>query len=198
MRVTTSRYYTPSGRSIQKPYVGGTYKNMLVQEEEGDNLLHQNDTKDTSRPEFKTMGGRTVYGGGGITPDYIEKLDTLTNYSIQLRRLNLFLEFTNNYFENNKDKIKSTYSDYQKFNDKFAINDQILGDFKSLASSKGVSFNEDEWDRDIDFIKTSIKSIIARDIWGNNGSMDVWLSTDRQFIKAMDLFPEAEKLAQLR
>ena len=71
-------------------------------------------------------------------------------------------------------------------------------DFKNLASSKGIVFNEDEWNRDLDFITTSIKSILARDLWGNNGSMAVWLSTDKQFAKAMELFPEAEKLAHLR
>ena len=74
----------------------------------------------------------------------------------------------------------------------------MLNDFKNLATSKGIAFNQDEWDRDVDFIKTSIKSIIARDIWGNNGSMAVWLTDDRQFQKALELFPEAEKLAQLR
>ncbi len=198
MRVTTSRYYTPTGRSIQKPYEGGTYKNMLRNEDEGDNLMHQHDEKDTVRPEFKTPGGRTVLGGGGITPDYIIKLDTLTDYSVSLRRLNLFFEYTTDYFENNRDKIKSNYSDYLKFNEKFQVTDGMLNDFKNLATSKGIAFNQDEWDRDVDFIKTSIKSIIARDIWGNNGSMAVWLTDDRQFQKALELFPEAEKLAQLR
>src|SRR4030095_2920915 len=60
MRVTTSRYYTPSGRSIQKPYEGGEYKKMLKEDVEGDNLFHNNDIKDSTRPEFKTMGGRIV------------------------------------------------------------------------------------------------------------------------------------------
>jgi carboxyl-terminal processing protease len=91
MRVTTSRYYTPSGRLIQKPYEGGEYKKMLLNIEDGDNLFHDKDTKDTTRPEFKTMGGRTVFGGGGVTPDFVVRLDTLTEYSVQLRRVNLFL-----------------------------------------------------------------------------------------------------------
>ncbi|MCC7158612.1 MAG: S41 family peptidase [Ignavibacteria bacterium] len=198
MRVTTSRYYTPSGRLIQKPYEGGEYKKMLLNQDEGDNLYHNNDTKDTSRPEFKTMGGRTVYGGGGVTPDFIVKLDTLTNYSVQLRRLNLFLEYANSYFDNNRENIKSTYSDYIKFRDNFQVSPAMLEDFKSLAASKNVQFNEDEWNRDADFISMSIKSIIARDLWGNNGSMAVFLATDRQMEKALRLFPEAEKLAQLR
>ncbi len=199
IRVTTSRYFTPSGRLIQKPYEGGEYKSMLkTPNEEGDNLNHQNDIKDTTRPEFKTMGGRTVYGGGGITPDFIVKLDTLTDYSVQLRRLNLFLEYASSYIEANRDKIKSNYSDYLKFRDNFKVSDNMLNDFKNLASSKNVAFNEEQWNRDADFIKTSLKSIIARDIWGNNGSMAVWLADDKQFQKAVELFPEAEKLAQLR
>ena len=198
IRVTTSRYYTPSGRLIQKPYVGGEYKKMLTDEQEGDNLLHEHDIKDTTRPEFKTMGGRTVYGGGGITPDYIIKLDTLTDYSVQLRRLNIFLEYTNNYFEANKDKIKAEYPDYIKFRDNFVISDDMLRDFQSLASSKGIAQNTEQWDRDLGFIKTSIKTILARSVWGNNGSMAVWLADDRQFTKTMELFPEAEKLAHLQ
>ncbi|MCI0715291.1 MAG: S41 family peptidase [Chlorobi bacterium] len=198
MRVTTSRYYTPSGRLIQKPYDGGEYKKMLLNPDEGENIFHDKESKDTTRPEFKTMGGRTVYGGGGITPDFIMKLDTLTEYSVQLRRLNLFLEYSNAYYDANKENLKSSYSDYINFRDNFHVSQNMLDDFKSLASVKGVAFNDEHWSRDIDFIKTSIKSILARDIWGNNGSMAVWLATDRQFEKAMQLFPEAEKLAQLR
>jgi carboxyl-terminal processing protease len=198
MRVTTSRYYTPTGRLIQKPYEGGEYKKMLLNIEEGDNLFHDKDTKDTTRPEYKTMGGRTVYGGGGITPDFVVALDTLTEYSVQLRRINLFLEYANSYFDANRENIKSNYSDYLKFRDNFQVTDAMLNDFKSMAAGKGITFNEEQWNRDLNFIKTSIKSIIARDIWGNNGSMAVFLATDEQFLKAMTLFPEAEKLAQLR
>lgn len=198
MRVTTSRYYTPSGRLIQKPYEGGEYKKMLLNIDEGDNLFHDKDTKDTTRPEVKTMGGRTVYGGGGITPDFVVALDTLTEYSVQLRRINLFLEYANSYFDMNRENIKSSYSDYLKFRDNFDVSDRMLEDFKSMAAAKGIVFNEEMWNRDLGFIKTSIKSIIARDIWGNNGSMAVFLATDDQFQKAITLFPEAEKLAQLR
>jgi len=198
MRVTTSRYYTPSGRLIQKPYDGGEYRKMLLNEEEGDNLFHKKENHDTTRPEYKTMGGRTVYGGGGITPDFIVNLDTLTPYSVQLRRLNLFLEYTNAYYDSNKDNLKAAYSDYIKFRDNFTVTENMLDDLKKLTSSKGIEFSAEQWSRDLEFIKTSIKSILARDIWGNNGSMAVWIATDRQFQKAVELFPEAERLAHLR
>lgn len=198
MRVTTSRYYTPMGRLIQKPYEGGEYKKMLVRLEDGDNLFHDKDTKDTTRPEFKTNSGRTVYGGGGISPDFVVRMDTLTEYSVQLRRLNLFLEYANDYYDSNRENLKSSYSDYLKFRDNFDVSESMLNDFKSLAGQKGVVFNDEQWNRDLGFIKTSIKSIIARDIWGNNGSMAVFLATDEQFQRAMQLFPEAEKLAHLK
>ncbi len=197
MRVTTSRYFTPSGRTIQKPYSGNEYKKMLKVEEEGENLNHEMESKDTVRPEFKTKGGRIVYGGGGITPDFIVRLEKLTDYSVQLRRLNLFLQYANSYYDANKETIKAGYSDYIKFRDNFSISESMLQDFRGLAESKGVAFNEVQWDTDKDFIVASIKSIIARDIWGNNGSAAVFLATDKQFLKAMELFPEAEKLAQL-
>jgi carboxyl-terminal processing protease len=198
IRVTTARYYTPSGRLIQKPYVGSQYKTFVDTEQEGNNLMHTHDVNDTTRPKYKTMGGRTVYGGGGITPDYIEKMDTLTPYSVQLRRLNIFLEYTNNYFETNKNRIKSEYTDYIKFRDKFNVTENMLSDLKNLASQKGIIFNQGQWDTDLGYIQTMIKSIIARDIWGNNGSWAVFLADDRQFNKALELFPEAEKLAHLR
>jgi carboxyl-terminal processing protease len=199
MRVTTSKYYTPSGRLIQKPYDGANYKKMLNDdEEEGDNLNHDLDSKDTTKPEHKTMGGRIVYGGGGITPDFIIKMDTLTDYSVQLRRVNLFLEYTNKYYDVHKDRLKSSYSDYIQFRDNFDVSEDMLSEFQALASSKNVAFNSEQWERDRDFIKTSIKSILARDIWGNNGSMAVFLAFDKQFKQAMLLFPEAEKLAHLK
>jgi len=197
MRVTTSRYYTPSGRTIQKPYEGAEYKKMLNNNEEGENINHEKD-KDTTKPEFKTKGGRTVFGGGGITPDFIIKLENLTEYSVSLRRLNLFLQFANSFFETNKDNIKSSYSDYLKFRDNFDVTESMLQSFKDLAESKGIAFNDEQWNKDKDFIIASIKSIIARDLWGNNGSAAVFLATDKQFQKAMELFPEAEKLAHLK
>lgn len=194
IRVTTSRYYTPSGRLIQKPYEGGKYVHSDLPEE-----LRKEEKKDTGKAEFKTMGGRTVYGGGGITPDYVIKLDTLSEYSVQLRRINIFLEYGNSYVDRNKEALKSQYSsDYMKFSREFKVTDDILEELKNLASSKGVTFNEEQYQRDLDFIKTSIASIIARDLWGNNGSMAVWLASDKQFQKAVELIPEAEKLAHLR
>lgn len=197
-RVTTARYYTPTGRLIQKPYEGSKYMNNLSTEIEGFNLEHKNDTQDTARPQFKTPGGRTVYGGGGITPDFVIKLDTLTNYSVQLRRLNLFYIFSERYMANNRNSIEEIYKTPGEFRDRFVVNDNMLSELKNMAFEKDVVFNEDEFNKDLDFIKTSIKFQIARDIWGNNGSYMVWVNNDEQVLKAVTLFDDAIKLAKLK
>ncbi len=197
-RVTTARYYTPSGRLIQKHYEGGKYDAQEVTEVEGENLEHKNDGQDSARPEYKTFGGRTVYGGGGITPDYIIKLDTLTNYSVQLRRLNLFYIVSERYMANNRSSIESQYKNPNEFRDGFFVDESVLTDLKNSASEKGVALNQEEYEKDLDFIKTSIKFQIARDIWGNDGGYAVFVNNDEQFLRAISLFDDAIKLAKLK
>lgn len=197
-RVTTARYYTPSGRLIQKPYDGGKYKHTLrLDTLEGENLNHEKDTQDTTRPEYKTLKGRTVFGGGGITPDYFVKLDTLTSYTVQLRRLNLFYEYVENYLIANRKSIEANYKTYNDFRDKYIVDEKMLNDLKDLARKKKVEFDSYAYNRDLDFIKISIKSQIARDIWGNEGNYAVFISNDEQVQKAIGLFFEAIKLMRM-
>jgi carboxyl-terminal processing protease len=197
-RVTTARYYTPSGRLIQKPYEGGKYKHsMRLDTLEGENIYHDRDTKDTTRPEYKTAKGRTVFGGGGITPDYFVKTDTLTTYTVQLRRLNLFYEYCENYLVANRKNIESNYKNYNEFRDNFVVSEKMLNDLKELAGKKKVEFDVTAFNRDLDFIKISIKSQIARDLWGNEGNFAVFISNDEQVQKALSLFNEAIKLMKL-
>ncbi|MDD5360878.1 MAG: S41 family peptidase [Ignavibacteria bacterium] len=196
-RVTTARYYTPSGRTIQKPYEGGKYKDpMRLDTLEGDNFSHDKDTKDTSRPIFKTFGGRTVYGGGGISPDYYEKLDTLTRYTVQLRRLNLMYEFTEKYMLKNRKSIESKYSSYIDFNKGFSVSQDMLDELVKMADSKKVDFDRTAFDRDKEFLRTSIKAQIARDIWGNEGFYAIFMYSDEQVSKAISLFEYAVKLSK--
>jgi len=197
-RVTTARYYTPSGRLIQKPYEGGKYKHsMRLDTLEGENINHDKDTKDTTRPEYKTLKGRTVFGGGGITPDYFVKMDTLTTYTVQLRRLNLFYEYVENYLSANRKSIENNYKNYLEFRDRFTVDESMLNNLKDLARKKKVEFDAVAFNRDIDFIKISIKSQIARDIWGNEGNYAVFVSNDDQVQKALSLFLEAIKLMKM-
>jgi hypothetical protein len=73
-----------------------------------------------------------------------------------------------------------------------------MKDLVSLATSKGIAFNSDNYQTDLDFIKIMLKSQIARDIWGNEGSYAVFIQTDNQFLKAITLFDEAMKIMSLK
>lgn len=104
-RLTIARYYTPSGRLIQRSYQGKDKDEYAMEafqreEQEGDNVEHKHDVKpDTSIPIFKTFGGRSVLGGGGITPDYIVKSEKVTGLVQTIWRRNLFYDFIKNYME---------------------------------------------------------------------------------------------------
>jgi carboxyl-terminal processing protease len=94
----------------------------------------------------------------------------------------------------NRKNIENNYKNYNDFRDKFSVNDNMLNELLDIAKNKNIEFKSDGYNRDLDFIKVSIKSQIARDIWGNEGSYAVFMSTDNQFLKAITLFDEAMKV----
>ena len=197
-RLTTARYYTPSGRLIQRPYDHDKAKYARAayerQETEGENVTHEEE-RDSTRPMFKTMGGRIVYGGGGITPDYIVKSDRLTEYTVQLRSRNVFLLFADKYLDRHGAELKARYGKNPgKFADEFDVTTQMLADVQSLAKGAGVTFKQEDYDKDLHFFKAFTRAFIARSLWGNEGSSRVMLREDSQFRKAMVLFPETERI----
>ncbi|HTO94960.1 MAG TPA: S41 family peptidase, partial [Bacteroidota bacterium] len=197
-RLTTARYYTPSGRLIQRPwghdkakYARAAYER---QETEGENVEHEEE-RDSTRPVFKTMGGRVVYGGGGITPDYIVKSDHLTEYTVQLRSRNVFLQFADTYLDHHGAELRKAYGkDAARFASEFEVTGAMLGEIQALGKKAGVQFKEEEFNKDIRFVRAFAKAFIARSLWGNEGSSRVMLREDSQFRKAMEVFPETEKI----
>ena len=199
IRITMARYYTPSGRLIQRPYNGDRVKYaheaLERTETEGDNLMHQAE-RDSTRPVFKTMGGRVVYGGGGITPDFIVKADRLGEYAVQLRSKPVFLQFAEQYLERQGKEIRSTYGkESGRFAREFEITPSMLEEIQRIAKSKGIEFKKDLYEKDLRYIKAFAKAYVARSLWGNEGSSRVMMTEDAQFKKALTLFPEAEKMA---
>ena len=199
-RLTIARYFTPSGRIIQRPYGEDKMQYQREaferQENEGDNLSHTEE-KDSTRPTFKTAGGRKVYGGGGITPDYIVKADKLNEYSVQLRSKNIFLQYADKFLDHNGTALKAKYGkDAAMFAGEFEVTPSMLDDMRSIAKSKGIEFNQELYDKDLKFIKAFTKAYIGRSLFGNEGSARVMLAVDNQFLKAITLFPEAEEISK--
>ena len=203
LRLTISQYFTPSGRLIQSDYKNKKNKEEYYSElgekdeTEGDNLNHTAE-QDSTRPEFKTRKGRIVYGGGGITPDYIVKSGLITSYTQNLLRKNVFYTFILSYIDKNGAAIKTKYNeDFSSFLREFKINDEMMKNFIDFATSKEVTINEEDYQKDKEYISARLKAQIARNFWKNEGWYSVLLSTDDQLIKAITLFKEAKDLANL-
>ncbi len=204
LRLTIARYYTPSGRLIQRDYKDLKDKTEYykeaggAEEPNGDNLEHTAE-KDSSRPKFKTHDGRTVYGGGGITPDYIISSGDLTKYTTDLLKKNLFYQYILLYYAGHKSSIQNTYgADLNKFLSDFNFSKSELINFTKFSSDKGIKYSEKGFDKDEKYISARLKAELAREFWKNKGWYSEMLSVDNQFQKALTLFREAKELAKIK
>lgn len=201
VRITISKYFTPSGRAIQREYENKKdyYAEIMERdEEEGENINHTAEA-DSSKPVFKTKGGRTVFGGGGITPDIIVQAGKLSDYSIELQKNNAFYQFVRYYMDSHRDEIKSKFNgDLKNYKKGFTVDENLLKDFIAFSKNLKVEFKEKDYNTDKDFISMRIKAYIARDIWKNEGWYYVLLDSDKQFQKAIASFGEAESMAGLK
>jgi carboxyl-terminal processing protease len=203
-RLTVARYYTPSGRLIQRSYEGkdkDEYQMEAFQrdEQEGDNLEHKHDAKsDTTIPTFKTNDGRSVLGGGGITPDYIVKSERATGLVLNIFRKNLFYDFIKNHMEGSGFGLRKQYEKkYEEFKMNYLISDELLKEFRQFVEAKEIKIDEKEYTKELTFIKTRLKAQIAQMIFGFEGSVGILVGVDNQIQKALTLFPEAEKISKL-
>ncbi|GAB4230344.1 MAG: S41 family peptidase [Ekhidna sp.] len=199
LRLTISRYYTPSGRSIQKVYEGGNlddYYMEAYERYENGELYSSDSIKFNDSLAYKTDKGRIVYGGGGITPDFFVPLDTTENsrYLNRLFSTNSIQEYTVSYSQNNREQLEA--QGYADFKDNFQVSEKMLQDLISLAEGNKLAFNEREFKRSKRLLKQLIKAYIARGIWDNQGFYPIFNEQDEIFQKAIRLMGEADKIAQ--
>ncbi|MCL5268072.1 MAG: S41 family peptidase [Bacteroidetes bacterium] len=205
VRITIARYYTPSGRLIQRPYGKNRAKYFMAPEEidsaevSGANYMHTLEVKsDSGRPVFRTASGRKVYGGGGITPDYIVKMESAPGFIYQFRVKQVFLEYVDSHVSKNQDKMRQEYGTSENFEQKFQVSERMLNDLYAQAEKDGIKVKKEEYEKGSKYIAALLKAQIARNIWGNNGWYRVMLALDNQFQKALTLFPEAKKISGLK
>ena len=190
LRLTVARYFTPSGRSIQKPYVKGN-----AEEYEKDILnryLHgEFDSKDSIHVadslKFKTLKGRTVYGGGGIMPDYFVARDT-SEYTVYLNKVvnyGYIYQFAFQYTDKNRKTLNAIkgWQNIEKYLDK----QPLLGDFTTFAASKGVVPNAKQIAISRNFLLTQLKSYITRNIQGDEGFYPLYYKNDKTVLKALEV-----------
>lgn len=200
VRITISKYYTPSGRCIQRDYKDrkAYYKHEIDgdDEKDGDNVDHKKDAS-KDKPVFKTGAGRTVYGGGGISPDYYVQGDSISKYTIDLFRNNIFYLYIRSYMDSHGEDLRAKYKTLKDFKKEFKVDSKLEEAFKTFATSKNIKFNESQYKKDREYIVARLKAQIARDIWKNEGWYYVILEADNQFEKALTLFPKAQEMLKL-
>lgn len=219
-RLTIAKYYTPSGRCIQRPYKDkDKYRHLVgrLELEEGsyiydayNKIVSQvnriNDTlknpKDKipidSLPIYYTRSKRVVFGGGGITPDYIIKQDTITRMTANIRSQNLFFEFIDKSLRKEVDLIRKNYKDFKEYKKSYVISDELISQFRKFVESKDIKIDDKDWNTDKSYIAMYLKAQIARIVWGRSQFLEVIFDTDSQFKRALELFPEAIKIAKLK
>lgn len=204
LRLTISRYYTPSGRSIQKPYELGKsedYSQDLTHRYESGELFNVDSIKFDKSKVYKTDGGRVVYGGGGITPDIFVAKDTLMNskYLFELYSKNIIREYALRYANENQKKLEK--QPFKEFLKSFQVSDVMLSELVKDASKAGIKPNEKELNLSKSLITSQTKAIIGRYVWGrkqksglNNEVFQVLNPSDNVYQQAVQLFTQAAQL----
>jgi len=197
LRLTISRYYTPSGRSIQKPYLNEEeYSKDIVKRYKHGEFFTADSVKFNDSLKFKTTHGRTVYGGGGIMPDYFVPLDTANSsrYFNELFAANVIREFAFNYAEENKAKLEKI--GYENFKNKFIVDERILSQLVALGQKEKVKPDLKDLERNKMVFQVYLKAEIARRVWGNAAFFPIFNETNevlQQAVKMFDRIPELNR-----
>lgn len=169
VRITTSHYYTPSGRCIQKPYDKGIqeYRREKYNRYKNGEYFHKDSIKfDQSLKAYTKVKGRTVYGGGGIMPDVFIPLDTLgtSDYFSALIRKGIMNRFALTWVNENRAKLKDKYVSFNRFNERLKI-EKIAKELIKYAESEGLEFNENEYAEAKSTIETRLKANLAQNLF---------------------------------
>ncbi len=199
LRLTVARYYTPSGRSIQKPYDNGNdqyYRDIMTRVHRGE-FQAADSIQFADSLKYETRTGRTVYGGGGIMPDYFVPADTTgySEYYSKIVQKALVYHFAFEFSDKNRkdlNKLK-TVSDFDKFLD----DRNIMTDFIKYAATKGVTKDSKGLEVSGKIIETQLKAYIARNIIGEEGFFPIIQQIDQTLKQAIIISESNESIAQL-
>ncbi|MFY7999203.1 MAG: S41 family peptidase [Candidatus Kapaibacteriota bacterium] len=203
LRLTIARYYTPSGRSIQRSYAGDRSKYYALEGredvEEGANLDHKHENDTTPRPKFKTVSGRTVYGGGGIVPDYIVKNDTASKFMRQLSSKGVIQDFADNVVIKSGNELRAKYAkDIVQFLQKYDLDNAAIAELKQTATERKAEWKDEDFVRDAAILNRSVKALITTYIWNTSPEFVESYVENKEVEKAVQLFPEAMKIARAK
>ncbi len=190
VRLTVARYHTPSGRCIQKPYDEGTeeyYKDFYHRFESGE-LMHPDSIHFPDSLKYKTSGGRTVYGGGGIMPDIFVPFDSIRYNQLfsSLIRKGVFNAYVNEYLDKNRKSLLRKYAAFSQFKDGYLLSDDDFDVFIAQAEEKEVLTEENRKELNESFVRLQLKALIARNLYDTEAYFEVLSLVDHEINKALE------------
>ncbi|MCI0751889.1 MAG: S41 family peptidase [Flammeovirgaceae bacterium] len=195
LRLTISRYYTPSGRSIQKPYDNiEDYDQDIITRYQHGEFFHADSIKFNDTLKYKTQNGRTVYGGGGIMPDYFVPLDTTQTsaYLNELYASTSIQEYVFGYSEKNKSRLEKM--GLENFRKTFTVSDEMLDQLVSIGQRNRIKPDRLDLKTKRELIKLNVKAQIGRRVWGNEGFYPILNENNNIFQQAIKLFDRIPEL----
>ena len=200
LRLTIARYFTPSGRSIQKPYDEGyeAYERDELNRFEQGEYFSADSIKFNDSLKYQTKKGRTVYGGGGIMPDYFVPLDTTMNsaYVNKLFSSDTSREYLLDYVSKNKGNFtKISVEDYYK---NFKVSDAMLNDLVAFGKKNKVEFDAKDFAKSKEYLRILIKAHLGRQLYDDSAFYKVINDINEVYQQAIKLFGEADKIASAK
>jgi carboxyl-terminal processing protease len=192
VRLTIARYYTPTGRSIQKPYTNGygEYSKELTKRFKQGELYHKDSIHFPDSLKYYTLTRkRLVYGGGGIMPDLFVPVDT-SYYSEYYRKLlskGIVNSFTLQYLDGHRNELIKEFNDFSSFKKIFRIDQALLDDLITYAEKEGIPFKQNDFELSKQALSFYLKASIARNLWNKGEYFEIINETDPSYKKAVEV-----------
>ena len=201
VRITTSKYYTPSGRCIQKPYEEGSmaYRKEKYSRYNSGESFNADSMKFNSDESYRTLlKERTVYGGGGIIPDYFVPLDTTgtSAYFNKLIRKGIFNQFALSWVNKNREYLEKKYPNFDRFNSKFDTQNAV-DELIKYAEAEGLEFKEDQYNKAKHVIHTRLKANIAQDLFNYKKFYQIINNLNNALEKSLELLKDDKAFSKL-
>ncbi len=188
LRLTVARYYTPSGRSIQKPYDNvENYDNDMQARRESGELSSADSMMVGDSTEYFTADGNVVYGGGGISPDVFVPIDTVLLNKDYIALRQHASQFAFRYFDQHPELKDSEYNQLDRFKNEYEVNNQMLCEFLAYAREKDLKISDRAFRAVNKEIKRLLKARVAKHLFGDEGFYSVWNDGDYMVRKALEV-----------
>lgn len=198
MRLTVARYYTPTGRSIQKPYSEGydAYQTELIKRLKSGELQNADSIKVVDSLQFKTPGGKTVFGGGGITPDVFVAIDTsdITEWYTNISSEGILTQFVYDYVDANRATLKK-YKNLNDFKTNFEVGSAVFNQLVTKTSKAKIKNDPAQIELSKQLVTTQIKALIARQLFRNEGYYTIIQSIDNTLLEAVKILNQPKSTA---